>query len=527
MIMKYLPGLRRVRLFSAAGAVCLAVALCAFAGDQPQKSAGPIYVISIEEGGAKSGMIDSVTANFVIKGIEAAKEAGAALVIVRLDTYGGELTSTNAIVSAIEDLRPVPTVAFVDRRAFSAGAFIATACEKIFMAKGGNLGAATPIVMGAQGPAELSPDIQEKIVSAFSSEFRALAEKHGRNGDVAAAMVDRSIELKRVVVDGKSRIVSAAGIEKLIRENDAKPEAQRSDIRIGETVLPKDKLLTMTSEQALDYGYIDGVVEDRAGMLKTLGYDSPAEERIVSLHTTWEHSLARSVMKFSLLLLTLAGLGLMLKIYNPGSAMGFIIFFSALGLFFWASHRADKAGALEIIIFLAGYGLFLLEILVIPGFGVAGALGIALMAASLFLSYLPNHGFSFDFERQPWNADVLNFALRQLVVMIAMLLAIGIVSVRYVQRIPLLRKFVLTGAIGATLPSDVAAETRIGESAQGAPLAVRVGDVGVAMTILRPAGTAEFGSRRVDVVSEGEYITEGTGVRVVGIDGRTVTVTKA
>ena len=171
-----------------------------------------------------TGTIELGLAPFIERGIEEARAAGARAVILDIDTPGGRVDAAERISDAIEDAG-LPVYALVNRRAFSAGALIAMATARVYMRPGSVIGAATP-VDGSGHKAS------EKIVSAMRSEMRALAEAHGLDPVVAEAMVDEDVAIEGVVEAGK--------------------------------------LLTLTTEEAVDLGYAREV-EDLDGLLDDVG----------------------------------------------------------------------------------------------------------------------------------------------------------------------------------------------------------------------------------------------------------------
>jgi membrane-bound serine protease (ClpP class) len=157
-----------------------------------QTSAPVVYVISIE------GAIDLGLAPFLSRAIRQAEEAGAAAVLLEINTFGGRVDAAVAMRDALLNSR-VRTIAFVNQRAISAGALIALACNTLVMTQGGTIGAATPVISG-DGQ---SLPTDEKSVSYVRSEFRATAEARNRPPEFAEAMVDADVEIEGVIAKGK------------------------------------------------------------------------------------------------------------------------------------------------------------------------------------------------------------------------------------------------------------------------------------------------------------------------------------
>ena len=149
-----------------------------------QTSTPIIYAISIES------MIDLGLAPFLSRTIREPEEAGAAALLLEINTFGGRVDAAVVMRDALLNSR-VRTIAFVNQRAISAGALIALACNTLVMTQGGTNGAATPVLSG--GGETLPTD--ERSVSYVRSEFRATAEARNRPPEFAEAMVEGSIGL--------------------------------------------------------------------------------------------------------------------------------------------------------------------------------------------------------------------------------------------------------------------------------------------------------------------------------------------
>jgi len=286
-----------------------------------------VYVAPIE------GMIDLGLAPFVQRVLNEAAKEGAAAVILEINTFGGRVDAAVVIRDALLNAR-VPTVAFVNKRAISAGALIGLAAEKIAMANGGTIGAATPVQIGQPGaPAQ---PVEEKTVSYVRKEFRATAEARKRPPLIAEAMVD---------VD-----VAIPGLNQ------------------------KGKLLTLTTEEALKHKVADFRAETLESVLEQLGL-AGAEPRRVS--PNWAEELVRFLTHpiVSSLLMTIGMLGIFLEIRTPGFGLPGALGIASLALFFWGHWLVQLAGWEELLLVASGFVLLALEIVVIPGFGLAMATG--------------------------------------------------------------------------------------------------------------------------------------------------------
>jgi membrane-bound serine protease (ClpP class) len=415
-----------------------------------------VYVAPIE------GIIDLGLAPFVDRVLNEATDAGAAAVILEINTFGGRVDAAVVIRDALLNAR-VRTVAFVNKRAISAGALISLAAEKIVMADGGTIGAATPVQMGQPGaPAQ---PVEEKTVSYVRKEFRATAESRKRPPLIAEAMVDADVEIRGLIQKGK--------------------------------------LLTLTTEEALKHKLADFRADTIADVLKQFDL-AGAEVRRAS--PNWAENLVRFLTHpiVSSLLITIGMLGIILEIRTPGFGVPGALGIASLALFFWGHWLVQLAGWEELLLVGSGLVLLVLEIFVIPGFGLAGVLGIGALLAGLSLSLIGG-GATWEF--------ILRAAGR---VVFSLLLALvaSLAVLRFLPRLPFGRRLILETGLLA------------GAGGSSAPESDRMwlGKSGTALSPLRPAGIAEIEGERVDVVSDGDLIEPGVPIVVTHVDGNRIVV---
>jgi membrane-bound serine protease (ClpP class) len=398
-----------------------------------------------------TGTIENGLAPFVARALKEAAAANAAAAVLDLDTPGGRVDAAERIVDAVR-ASPIPVYAFVNPRAFSAGAFIALAARGIYMTPGGVMGAATPV----DGSGTKAP---EKYVSAMRAEFRALAEANGLDPRIAEAMVDETIEIPNLK--------------------------------------PAGKLLTLSTGEALSVGFAKGEVNDLDAMLAAVGLSGAT---VVQISPNWAELVVRFLTNpiVSPLLLSLGMLGLIFEIKTGAFGLGGLISLSALGLFFGSHLLLGLAGWEEML--LLGVGLISLgvEVFLLPGFGIAGVLGIVLIASSMLLALI---------GAAPTGADVIQAAA----VLTAALVVTGAVLFGWLRHLPSSTRW-----SGLFLRESAHAS----EGFISAPLRDElVGRTGVALTDLRPSGTAVFDDERLDVVTEGEFVKSGSTVTVLQSDG--------
>lgn len=419
-----------------------------------QASSPVVYVVPIE------GTIDLGIAPFLSRTLKEAAQAGAAAVLLDINTLGGRVDAAVVMRDALL-ASPVRTIAFVHPRAISAGALIALASTTIVMAPGGTIGAAMPVTGGA-GPAQAA---DEKTVSYLRKEFAATAERRKRPQLFAEAMVDADVEIAGVVARGK--------------------------------------LLTLTTDEAKKYAVIDFVAETPEEALTAAGLPG-ADLRPAS--QTWAETFVRFLTNpiVSSLLMSVGMLGILVELRTPGFGLPGGVGLLALGLFFWGQWIVQLAGWEELLLVVAGAALMVAEIFVIPGFGIAGIAGILALAGGLGLA-LVGAGAT---------PSVILNALGQVAVSILLALGAGMAVLRWLPHLPFGRQLVLNTEMRAQ--SGYASPPDTDHRA--------LGRTGTALSPLRPAGVAEIDGARVDVVSDGTFIDAGTAITVTRVDGNRVVV---
>jgi len=415
-----------------------------------------VYVVPIE------GVVDLGLAPFVERVLDEATEAGAAAVVFDVDTFGGRVDGAVLIRDDMLHAR-VPTVAFVNPRAISAGALITLAAETIAMAGGGTIGAATPVAVG--GTSAAAEPVAEKTLSYMRKEFRATAELRGRPPLLAEAMVDPDVEI--------------------------------------EGVIEKGKLLTLTTAEALQHGLADFRADDLDALLAQLDLAGAEVRRATQ---TWAETVVRFLTHpmVSSLLMTIGILGIIVEIRTPGFGVPGAIGIASIALFFWGHWLVRLAGWEELLLVGLGVVLLAAEVFVIPGFGIAGTLGLAALLGGLGLS-LVGAGAT-------WAAVV--GALGQVALSLVLAIVVSLALLRLLPRLPFGRRLVL----------DTELDVEGGYASPPASDRRWIGKGGTAASALRPAGVAHLDDERVDVVSDGEFIDAGEPIEVVRVDGNRIVV---
>ena len=405
-------------------------------------------------------MIDLGLAPYVKRVVDEAEKNSASAVIFKINTFGGRVDAATQIKDAIIDCS-VKTIAFINKRAISAGALISLSCDEIVMVPGASMGATTVVDQGGGKQSE-------KAQSYMRAEMRATAERMGRRTDIAEGMVD-----ERVVVEG---------------------------------LVDSTKLITLTSEEAVKYGMADSVITDFSALLEAY---SLKDHEVVDLDSNWAENFVRFLNNpiITSILLMVALVGMFTEIKTPGWGLPGTASLIALGLFFGAGYILELASMIEIIIFVLGVVLLLIEIFVIPGFGIFGALGIILMISSLFL------GLISDFPLVDW--DMIQMATIQLAGAFILAIIVILFLLKYLPKSKVWNNLVLKKNIDEQ--SGYTSDKKLKEL---------IGKNGKALTDLRPSGTALIENSRIDVVTSGEYINKGSKILVISEEGSKIVVQK-
>ena len=424
-----------------------------------------VYRVPIE------GTIDLGLPPFIQRTLEDAESNEATAVIFDINTFGGRVDAATQIKDAILGA-DILTIAFINRRAISAGALISLSCEKIYMTGGGLIGAATAVDMtGKKG--------SEKVISFMREEMASTAEKRGRSKEIARGMVDEELTFTHLVIGGDS-------------------------IKVDDIEGRKDgKLISLTTEQALKYKIADGTAENMEALLDSLGYSS-----VQTIETTenWSEAIVRFLTNpvVASLLTTFGFLGILFELQSPGWGVPGFVGLACLILSLSASYIAQLATMSDMLFVLTGLALILLEVLVIPGFGIAGLGGIGLMIYGLYLLLLPDI---------PVGEEVLGQAMDGFLIG----LVGAVIGVVLLAKLMIKTKFWEQLTAPDTQKKEDGYSNTFGwESLQG--------ETGNADTDLHPSGWVRVKDQRIFVVSEGEFIEEGKEIKILSVDGNRVLV---
>ncbi|MEI6678016.1 MAG: NfeD family protein [Mariniphaga sp.] len=405
-----------------------------------------------------------------IKAFAEADSLKADLILLHMNTYGGTVLDADSMRTKIINSR-IPVYVFIDNNAASAGALISVACDSIYMREGANMGAAT--VVNPTGQA-----MPDKYQSYMRSIMRSTAEAQG----------------KKTFISGKDTLM------KWRRDPKIAEAMVDPDIYIA-GIIDTGKVLTMTPTEAIKNGYCEGVRKDIREVIEKAGiqnyeireYQTTGIDKIIGF-------LVNPVVSGILIMAMIAGI--YFELQTPGIAFPIGIAVVAAILYFAPLYLEGLAANWEIILFIVGFILLAVEILIIPGFGVPGILGIIFMVSGLILSLLDNVIFDFDKVQPVRVSTAIGTVLISII--LSFFISIWASSKLFASRKGIFRNFALNTII-STDPSFV------GVDQQDVPL---FGKKGIAQTVLRLSGKVLVEGSVYDAMSEGPFIEKGEKIRI-------------
>jgi membrane-bound serine protease (ClpP class) len=409
--------------------------------------------------------IDPRTNRYVDLALKHATEIKADIVIIEMDTYGGAVTDAKDIVENIMDFDK-PVWVYINKDAASAGALISIACDSIYMSAGANIGAATVVTQdGAAAP--------DKYQSYMRSTMRSIAEENGRDPKIAEAMVDQTIEI--------------------------------------EGITPAGQVITFSTNEAIEHGFCEAKVESIEEILERNKVDNYELINYEQSNTEYIISIFLNPFVSGILIMVIVG-GIWFELQTPGVGFPIAAAILALVLYFVPYYLTGLAENWEIIAFFLGLVLIALEVFVIPGFGVAGILGITLTLGSLILVMLNNDAFDFTFVE--FDSIIMAIIVASLGVFGGLALLI-IVGVKMTDS-KLFARVALTDTMNR---SDGYTSSFIKES--------MIGKSGTAHTVLRPSGKVMIDGDVYDAYTRGDYIEKDQKITVTSDEGTSLKVKQA
>ncbi len=515
------------------------------------------------------GVIDRVTVWSVQRRLNAALEAGVDAVVLDLDTPGGEMTATLDICLLVKTQAPANTVAWINPQAYSAGTIIALACREIIMAPGATFGDAAPIAIGPGGISALPQTERAKLESPLLAEVIDSARRNHYDENLVQGFISVGVELwlienkdtgQRVFVDrseyatlfgdeppttmtpvGAPNLTNtaitpwwntlfdppnpggiASGPQLTEQELQAEIEFQQTlpssrqrltadqgnQWKVIGQVLTDDRLLTLKANEASHYGLVAAVVANEKDLTDFFG-----ASRVIWFNESWSEGLVRFLLnpwtRGALIVVCILALFVELA---TGSGVFALLSIIALLILIGAPALVGMTQWWDILFIGLGIILIGLELFVVPGVGFAGVAGVVILLIGLIGTFISGDVTTAETQRGLWIGLITVFAA-----LFASACGLWVIS-RYVHTLPLFDRAILRAEVGTGDGPDVSSQSK---------LVLKAGDTGTTETDLRPSGRAIFGNRPIDVSSAGEYIAQGTLVRVVDASGLTILVEEA
>jgi membrane-bound serine protease (ClpP class) len=486
------------RFFYKIHAVILAAVILAICGEGDAALGKPtfhrVFVIPI------SGEIEPGMAAFLKRALQSIPDVPDTLIVAEMNTFGGRVDSALEMVDSLIGIKQAKTIAFVSDKAISAGALISLACNQLVMKHHTTIGDCAPITYSNEGPKMMG----EKFQSPLRAKFRTLAKRNGYPPVLAEAMVTADMEIYRVKIDGRVEYLDAREYQDLAKE-------RKDQIIEKRTIVAKGELLTMDDSEAHELGFSSMSVDSIQQMLARMDVNGYTLTRI---DETWSESLVTLIGKVSPILM-LIGLGaLYLEIKSPGFSVPGIVGFLCLALVFFNQYLVGLADYTELLILVIGIILLGFEMFVIPGFGIAGIAGIICITVGLLLGF---QDFVIPDPRLPWQKELLVDNLLKVLSSVVGAFLAALLVLRYI--FPRISKTVHGPYLAATL-----ADARLDLPA--AETDIQAGQTGTAVTQLRPSGKAKIDGEVYDVVTQGDFIPQGSRIRILKIRGTKIIVAR-
>lgn len=413
---------------------------------------------------------------------EEADSLNADVFLIHMNTYGGTVLDADSIRTKILQ-SPIPVYVFIDNNAASAGALISLACDSIYMRPGGSIGAAT--VVNPTGQA-----MPDKYQSYMRSTMRATAEAHGKDTIVSA--IDTIYKWRRDPRIAEAMVDQSVFIDGLIDTG---------------------KVLTFTPAEAIENGYCEGIAENVPEVLKKVGIE---DYQIVEYKPTWIERIIGFLvlpMVSGLLIMAIIG-GIYFEMQSPGIGFALGVAVVAAILYFAPLYLEGLAAHWEILMFIVGVILIIVEIFVIPGFGVAGISGIVLVFAGLVLSLLNN--VNFDFE----GVEIATVGVAVSTVIIGVFG--GFILSLYLGN----KLFTAQSGMFRNLSLKTVQEVNDGFVCVETGMFALKGKTGISQTVLRPAGKVFIEDEVFDAIALNGFIDKNVNIKVTKVEATQLYVEK-
>ncbi|MBN2474925.1 MAG: hypothetical protein JXB62_09985 [Pirellulales bacterium] len=417
-------------------------------------------------------------------------------VCVWIDSLGGSPEdSIHGLAEFLVGLDPsrVRTVAYIPLQARSDAALVALACDQVVMHPRAKLGGSEASRLSA-----------EEIEYAQQSIRNPDGPWRGRSWSLPVAMINPQLEVYRCARPGEVGYFCDEELKELRQADPNGPAWEK-----GMPITRPNETLLVDGTRAVEYGLANRTAEDLEEFQRYYGLDE-----LVVLESSWADFLIDALASpgVSALVLMIAFVALYAELHAPGIGVGGFVATVCFLLFFWSHYLGGTAGWLEITLFVAGVACLLLEIFVLPGFGIFGLGGGCLVLISLILA---SQTFVLPHNQQQY--DQLQWSLLTVAGAGVGIVATAFLLRRWLPRAPLFNRMMLQPPEGEEAESISRRESLV-------ELGDFVGSRGTTTTQLTPSGKARFGTMLVDVITDGDVVARGTEIEVVEVHGNRIVV---
>jgi membrane-bound serine protease (ClpP class) len=453
------------------------------------------------------------------------RSGGAEIIIFDMKTPGGRSDAMDNILRLIlDDIRDVYTVAYVHPEAFSAGAVISLACTEIVVTPTAVIGDAMPIMLSPTG--ELSPMPKEeraKMESGMRGIIRTIAQNRGHSIALCEGMITLGEEVW-LIRDRGTRELRVVDVEEYRGKvlgapaSTSQPAAMPPSGAKWEYVRTIDgpnSLVTLTGYEAINAGLATGVYDN----LKELAKHYNIVVEPMMLEDTWSEKLVEFLTSPAVagVLFFIGILGIYIEFNSPGHILPGVVGLICLAIFFGSKYLVGMAQWWEIALFVLGVLLILVEIFVLPGFGIAGIAGIVVCVVSLLAMLVPNTPGRLPIPTTDFDWTIFTSGAMALGTAFIAAIVAAMVLARYLPKVPIAGRLVLAPiqAVPDAAVSDISPIRK-----------VKPGDTGVVEAVCRPVGKVRFEKDLLDATSEGMIIEVGAKVRILRREGNQLIVEK-
>ena len=428
------------------------------------------------------GVVDMGMKHLVQRALQ--ETTSADTLILHITTDGGRIDAALEIADMLFTSIAY-SIAYIEDRALSAGALISIACKEIAMQKGSIMGDSAPVTAGEDGPTILG----EKIQSPLRAKFRLYAHAHNYHPALAEAMVTPELTIFRVE--------DTSGIQ-YMREDEHGERGKKRTIFVRE-----GELLTLSDTEALAVNFSKG---SYTSLHEFTTHRSLAPK--TTIQRSWSEHFVSFIGTIAPFLLMIGMASLYIESRSPGVGVPGLVGTICLTLVFTGQYMAGLAAHTELLILGIGLLLLMVEIFILPGFGIAGIAGILCIAVAGLLSL---QNFVFPSPDAPWQQE---FFMENLTSTTASFLgALALIAIILMLLFPKMNKLVP----GAILEEEIKDDETITSSKK--QLASLNGKRGIVIKPLFPTGVIEVEGVHYDATSKGYALDAYAEVTVIGAEG--------